>query len=144
MRPTFIAFLFCLFSFSVVSVAQSQQVTPAWVKMMDDPNTNYYEAIKSFEQFWKGKEKPMEEGELINENMNKEAKKEHRNAERKLRNMSPVERQQYDYLTYQFKRFNNWRHEVKQFVQEDGHILSQEERNNIFEQQQQEINNRKH
>lgn len=124
--------------------AQTQAIEPSWVKMMDDPNTNYYEAVNSFEQYWKGKELPMDEGELLNEYISREEKREHNRAERKLRNMSPAERQQYDYLAYQFKRFNNWSHEVKPFVQEDGHILSQEERNKIFEQQQLEINNRKH
>lgn len=144
MKLLFIPLLICLLAFSKVSVAQVPQYTPTWVKMMEDPKTNYYEAVKNFDSFWKGKEMPMEEAELLNEDISKEDKREHHRAEKNLSKMSAADRQQYDYLAYQFKRFNNWRHEVKPFVQDDGHILSQEERNKIFEQQQQEINNRKH
>jgi hypothetical protein len=140
MKPILTILLFSLLSL----VSQAQQATPSWVKMMEDPNVNYYEAVKSFEQFWKGRDLPMEEEELLNENITREEKREHRREERKLKHMTPSQRQEYDYLSYQYKRFNNWRHEMKQYVQEDGHILSQEERNKMFEQQQQEINNRKH
>jgi hypothetical protein len=26
---------------------------PVWIKMMDDPKTNYYEANKAYDEYWK-------------------------------------------------------------------------------------------
>ena len=42
-------------------------------------------------------------------------------------------------LSYQAKRFRNWKKEMMPFVQEDGRILSNEERILIWEKQQEEM-----
>ena len=34
---------------------------PYWIAMMNDPNTNYYEAVEAFEKYWEHREKPTED-----------------------------------------------------------------------------------
>lgn len=102
--------------------------------MMKDPKANYYEAVKAFNLYWKNKEKPIEEMEILNEDMSKHEKREHKRFEKKLSKMTPTQRQAFDELAYQFKRFKDWQRENAPYVQEDGSILSQEERNKIWEQ----------
>ncbi len=107
---------------------------PAWIDMMKDPKANYYEAVKAFNLYWKNKEKPIEEMEILNEDMSKHEKREHKRFEKKLSKMTPTQRQTFDELAYQFKRFKDWQRENAPYVQEDGSILSQEERNKIWNQ----------
>lgn len=118
--------------------AKDNGKNPEWVTMMEDPNVNYYEAVKSFNEFWKGREMPIDEADVLNEEMTGREKREHRRAVRKLKKMSPAERQEFDYLAYQYKRFKNWEHEVFPYVQNDGSILTDEQRRAIWEQQQKE------
>ncbi len=115
---------------------------PNWVVMMEDPQANYFEAVKAFEKFWDGREEPQEEMEIMNEEITGKEKRAHRREERKLRRMSTSERNRYDYLAYQYKRFKNWQHEVLTYVQENGHILTNEEKLAIYQKQQQEMQNR--
>jgi hypothetical protein len=42
-------------------------------------------------------------------------------------------------MKYECKRFDNWKREVKKFVQEDGHILSYDQKLEIWNRQQEEI-----
>jgi hypothetical protein len=117
------------------------KTNPVWINMIDDPNVNYYQAIKAFDLYWEGKTKPMEEDEIKNKK-SKENKKEEREKERLkkiLGKMKPKEREEYNRLQYQYKRFETWKREVKPFVQEDGRILTEQERINIWNKQQEEI-----
>lgn len=106
---------------------------PQWVKMMEDPNTNYFAAIKEYERFWKGKEKPADEEQEMN-----------KGTETANGHIGPVSKREIkearlqDYYRYQCKRFENWKRENKPFVQKDGRILSAEERVKLWEQEQKE------
>ena len=51
-------------------------------------------------------------------------------------NLTQTERAEFDILQYHYKRFKQWKKDVLPFVQEDGRILSNEERMAIWEQQQ--------
>lgn len=135
----FVACVLCL----GVSVACAQQGSniPLWVRAMNDTAANYYEAVQSFNQYWKNKETPIEEAEILNQKIDRRERREIRQTQRKLKNMSPTERQQFDQMAYQFKRFKNWQKEVKPYVQENGHILTVSERQAIWNQQQREANN---
>ena len=102
---------------------------PLWVKMMEDPNVNYYKAVKEYENFWKGKEKTLDEEHLMNKGT--EPVKEH------IRALSKKEiRQQrlMDYYRYECKRFENWEFVNKPYVQSDGHILTADERLKLWQQ----------
>jgi len=147
-----------LFTFSNAKVrAQSVDYknNPEWIKMIDDPNANYFEAIKAYETYWKYHEKPKNEeeemeamaemnySEKMTEAEKEKIEKEHREREKELKKdqkktltkaemKALAEKQE---MTYQCKRFENWIHEVKPFVQEDGRIQSQEERMKIYNEQ---------
>ncbi|MFM6691219.1 MAG: hypothetical protein ACKPHT_07300, partial [Microcystis panniformis] len=49
--------------------------TPRWVFMMEDPNVNFFEAIKEYQNYWKTHKKPISESELF-EKENKRPKEE--------------------------------------------------------------------
>lgn len=103
--------------------------------MIDNPSTNYFEAINAFDSFWADKEKPREEEEM-------EAGEEDRNQPEQSAakvSMTPGEREYNVQLAYHAKRFINWIHEMKPYVQPDGRILNMDERMNIWYRQQAEL-----
>lgn len=123
---------------------------PSWIKMIDDPNVNYYDAVKTYDEYWKTHIKPADEEEEMesgNEDfkerereVKKEIKKEKDRVftEEELKSMN-----ENNLMKYQVKRFEQWKREVMPFVQEDGRILSDKERMEIWEKQQEEIRNQK-
>lgn len=142
------SFYFLLFTcllFTIHSNAQSKTGTsnsmPDWVAMIDNPATNYYVAVKSFNAYWKDRPEP--EGDEDEGKMSKEEKEKHEEFEKRRRVMTPAERQLDDQINYQFKRFKNWANEIKPFVQDDGRILSMDERIAIWNQQQLELKNKR-
>jgi len=100
---------------------------PYWIQMMDDENTNYFEAQKAFEAFWEHREKPVEENEILGEGNEKYINDEKALAKRMKK--LPAESRN---LSFQYKKFLHWTREVKPYVQEDGHILTKAERLKIF------------
>ena len=115
---------------------------PVWIKMIDDPNANYYEAIKAYDLYWKDKIKPIKEEDILNEKLNEKEKEEYELLEKQIAAMTPAEKNEYDLMVYQCKRFSTWKRESLPFVQEDGHILTIEERQQIYYKQQEEIKNK--
>ena len=116
---------------------------PIWIDMMEDSNVNYYQAINAYEAYWKGKEKPEWEDPMMEYYEGKitlkQAKREQRKRARELREMNQQERLEYDKLVYHCKRFEQWKKEVAPFVQEDGHILTEEQKQVIWKQQDAEM-----
>ena len=134
--PLFIGLLFCI----VQTQAQpSTSTLPDWVAMIDNPSTNYHEAIKAFDAYWLGKIKPHEEMDLDEEL----TLQERGERESYFKGLSVAERSRFDLLQYHYKRFKQWKKEVKPYVQEDGRILSQQERIDIWNQQQTESKQQK-
>ena len=118
---------------------QSNPPLPEWVAMIDNPTTNYHEAIKAFDAYWLGKIKPHEEMDLDEEL----TLQERGERESYFKSLSVAERSRFDLLQYHYKRFKQWKKEVKPYVQEDGRILSQQERIDIWNQQQTESKQQK-
>jgi len=149
MKYLMIILILAAFSFRSNAQDQSKQDNvsePAWVKMMEDKNVNYYEAIKVYEAYWKNHKKPLgEEDELAGgkedlKEMQREAKKEQKkDLKRKFTEEDLKKANEEQRLRYQVKRFEHWMREVKPFVQEDGRVLSDEERIAIWKKQQEEI-----
>ena len=92
--------------------------------MMDDTNTNYFEAQNAFNEFWKNRPLPNEENELMGNKPERKksffdtillAKKEKREEESKK-------------YTYEYKRFKHWEQKMLPYVQDDGRILTATER----------------
>lgn len=107
---------------------------PNWIMMMQDPQVNYYDAVKAFETYWEGKIEPEEEEELITEGKITSAEAESLRVVRA--SWTQVQRNEYENIKYQFKRFKDWKRTVFPFVQSDGRILSEQERLEIFQKQQ--------
>lgn len=128
-----LSIVFAVIAFS--SQAQSIKL-PSWVAMIDNESTNYFEAIKAFDYYWKGKIKPIEEMDLKELNEMSAEEKEERS--QYFNSMSVEQRHEYDLLQYHYKRFKQWRKNVFPYVQSDGRILTMVERIAIWEQQQAE------
>jgi hypothetical protein len=125
-----------------VEKAIDYSTTPAWIAMMDDPNVNYYEAMKAFNTYWENRTRP-EGDDVIPSKASKEELREKEERDNELAKMTPQQRQEHNEMAFQYKRFQNWSHVVFPFVQDDGRILSADERMAIWNKQQEEINKQK-
>lgn len=102
--------------------------TPMWIAMMDDPNVNFFEIEKAYEQYWSKHEKPEGEDEAIGEH----AERQKTPSKRKQRKLSAA-----NDLKFAVKKYEVWRDQTLPYVQPDGRILSAEERLQIWKNQQQ-------
>ncbi|MCZ8286099.1 MAG: hypothetical protein O9353_11655 [Bacteroidia bacterium] len=95
--------------------------------MMNDSTVNYFEIKKAFDLFWQNKPLPTEEEEIIGERNGKAREKESF-----LKNLfkSKKEKQEEDSNKYAFayKKFKHWELINLPYVQEDGRILTANER----------------
>jgi hypothetical protein len=129
------------------SAAQADYSTnPIWIKMIDDPNVNYYEALKAYNEYWKqhikpaGEEEEMTPGEKDSQERKLEIKKEIKKDRKNILTEEDLKKQnENNLMKYHVKRFEQWAREMKPFVQEDGRILTDKERIEIWNKQQEEI-----
>jgi hypothetical protein len=142
--------VFLFFSVSHVRAQTDYANNPVWIKMMDDSTTNYYEAQKAFDEYWKhhvkpaGEEEEMAEGEKNSNEREREVRREIKKDWKKTVTEEDLKRQNENVqMKYQVKRFEQWTREVKPFVQEDGRILTSGERMEIWNKQQEEIKKQK-
>lgn len=97
----------------------------AWIAMMDNPKTNYFEAVENFEAFWKDKKKPVEEGELFEKTENG------KDVEKSGDQNEPAVKYYFEY-----KKFKHWQRDIGPYVQADGRILTMDEIIELHKQQQ--------
>jgi hypothetical protein len=119
----------CLFVKAQPATSNTNTDEAVWIKMIDDPNVNYYVAVKAYEDYWKTHEKPADPEDRLGDN---------NLAEKNETSNTPVTKEEKIYearMIYQMKRFEAWMREEKPFVQEDGRILSQDERIAIWKKQ---------
>lgn len=119
---------------------------PKWAIMMEDPDVNFFEALKAYEAFWLTHKKPSSEAETFEtQALDGKAAEDRRIQEERKRVEElglPLEGRDLEiaeYLKYQSKRFEKWVIEVKPWVQDNGHILTYEERQALWLRQQEEI-----
>jgi len=100
------------------------RTNPVWIGMMENPNTNYYEACKAFNLYWEGKIVPAEtEGEAMD--LGKEENIKGREKEEESEEKIPQSSQQY---VYEYKQFMHWRLTMKNMIDvETGRIMSIDE-----------------
>jgi len=142
-----IAFIALLGLQSPLAAQQSAPIeTPKWVLMMEDPNVNFFEALKEYDAYWLTHKKPSSEAETFEtQALDGKAAEERRTEEERKRverlgpPLSGRELEVAEYLKYQSKRFDKWAIEVKPWVQDNGHILTYEERQALWIKQQEEI-----
>jgi hypothetical protein len=133
--------IFCLMFLTIQAFSQKKpsdsdyRKHPYWIEMIKDPKVNYFEAIKAYELFWKGKKMPSEEDEKIGQDKSAENKDEVSRRERRERKREKELQQKYG---LECKKFEHWKMMVKPYVQEDGSILSKEEQLKLWEQQRQQ------
>ena len=112
---------------------------PVWIEMMNDPEANYFETLKAFREFWRGYKLPGEPEELErNDSFEKEVgledQEEDKDKEREKKRVRKS-KEAGDY-SFEVKQFKGWFRDVQPWVQQDGHILSQEERQKLIDSQQ--------
>ena len=96
---------------------------PHWINMMNDPNVNYFEAVKAFETFWKDKPVPMEEEEWEVAGMNK--RKFFSNISFRSKENRKEEESKY---IVEYRQFKMWQESMQAYLRPDGTLLSMEER----------------
>ena len=74
--------------------------------------------------------------ESQNEREQERAEKKEKKIGKRLSKDELKAMEEKNYMILQIKRFENWKREVAPFVQEDGRILSLEERAEIWNKQQ--------
>lgn len=116
---------------------------PIWVDMMNDPAANYFETIKAFREFWTGYEMPGEPEEMEalgrfkrDIGMKENKPKSTTDGPKPVLPRRMMNGKDFD---FEVKQFKGWLREVQPWVQEDGRILSQEERQALILKQQQEL-----
>jgi len=109
---------------------------PYWIEMMDDPNVNYFEAVKAYDTYWKNREKPKEEDEIIGKKLHDSESERHRESwiSRLFSGDKEKESQKY---AFECKKFEHWKMKSEPYVQPDGRILSPEERLKIWKERHQ-------
>lgn len=120
------------FSMEVFSQTKDYEAYPYWIDMIDNPNANMFEANKAYDLYWKQRIKPLDEEEELFDEMSETEKLQFEVLKKHLSTMTPSERQEFDRIKYHVKRFKQWRRDMKPYVQEDGSILSPEERIKIW------------
>ncbi len=106
---------------------------PLWIGMIDNPNTNYYEALKAFDLYFKVNKMPEEPEELAQESI-KNGTYDQIPVSRNLTPKELAEKEAEQELALQIKRFKHWKRDVLPFVQEGGYILNGEERIKLWEE----------
>jgi hypothetical protein len=119
------------------------KMKPVWIKMMQDSTVNYNLAVKAFNIYWENRIRPGEESDKINEKEDRKEERARKRYEEKLTKMSPSERNEFDNINYQYKCFADWMYEVKPFVQQDGSILTPQQRIDTWNKQQARVKKQK-
>lgn len=128
------------FCTDIFSQIKDYEAYPYWIDMIDNPNANMFEANKAYELYWKQRIKPLDEEEELFDEMSETEKVQFEVLKKHLSTMTPSQRQEFDRIKYHVKRFKQWRRDMKPYVQEDGSILSPEERIKIWSDLQSQKN----
>ncbi len=131
---------------SKVEAQADYSSNPVWIKMIDDSTANYYVVMKAYNEYWKthvkpsGEEEEMAEGEKDSKERARETRREIKKDRKKTVTEEDLKKQnENNLIKYHVKRFEQWTRDVKPFVQEDGRILTNHERMEIWNKQQEEM-----
>ena len=117
----------------VLAQTRDNPVKPAWITMMDDPNVNYYEAVKQFDQYWKNRAKPVVENEMFESVEDEKKKEEVKRKKETLNENDPAK-----LYAFEYKKFLWWMRQTEPFVEPDGRIKSMDERVKEWKSQEQQ------
>ena len=117
---------------------------PVWIDMMNDPGANFFETVAAFREFWQGYDLPGEPDEMeANGRFKRDVglktdKPKVAPAQAPAELPKRISPQGWDY-TYEVKSFMGWFRDTQPWVREDGSILQAEERQQLIDNQQQEL-----
>lgn len=129
----FIFLLLCV-TVTTITAGYSQQFTdsqlrewekhPHWITMMDDSTANYFAVTAAFDAFWKDREMPVEEDEVLGADRSEREdegflKRIFRSKEKEARKEKAM-RSKYQ---FEVKKYKHWKLLVQPWIQEDGSIL---------------------
>ncbi|HEX5000968.1 MAG TPA: hypothetical protein VFW78_00595 [Bacteroidia bacterium] len=128
----FVCLLFMMVVKTSVSTGQSFSAkqlqewenSPEWIPMMDDTAANYFEVVAAFEAFWKNREMPVEEDDVLG--AERAEREDEGFLKRLFRSEAKAERKQRairSNYAFEVKKYNHWKLMVAPWVQEDGTIL---------------------
>lgn len=103
-----------------VKAQETKHETPEWIKMMDNPNVNYIEAVSNFNEYWKNKDKPVGEEEIFDTKKSKIEENKEKEA---------------ILYSFEYKKFLLWQKKNLVYVKSDGTLLTQDEKLEIFEKE---------
>lgn len=106
---------------------------PYWIEMMKDPNANYFETINAYNLFWEKRKLPKEEDEVIGQSKTAEAKKTF--LQRWFKSKEEREEEEIKKYALDVKKFKHWQIVTEPYVQEDGRILTADERLKLWQEQ---------
>jgi hypothetical protein len=112
------------------------KASPLWKDMMNDPRANFFEVKKAFQLFWEGKEMPLEEEDIIGEK--RKLKNNFINRTFNARELS--EQQERESLAFDCKKYRWWLLKTEPFIHDDGSIMSDEERLELWKKHYEELN----
>lgn len=103
--------------------------------MMNNPSINYFETVKAYTMFWEKRKMPKDEDDVIGQSKTVEAKKSF--LQRWFKSKEEREEAEIKKYALDVKKFKHWQLITEPYVQEDGRILSADERLKIWQEQQQ-------
>jgi hypothetical protein len=107
------------------------QRNPYWMSMLDDPNANYFETVKAYTLYFEAHPMPKEEDDIIGMKGATETEKKHKGEW--LRHLFSGKKEVSEQeLAFAIKKYKFWCINVTPWVQDDGSILSAEQRLEIL------------
>lgn len=106
---------------------------PRWVRMMDNPTTNYFKAVKSYNRYWRKHFLPGEEKEDLHREVQEE---DPRPLIRKWFQSEEQAKEKSNSLKVEYKKFKKWEYEMLPFVKANGRLMDIDERLAAWKQSQ--------
>lgn len=116
---------------------------PVWIRMMDDPNANYFETIKAFREYYLNRTLPKEpfeneEMEVFEKEVGLISDKESEEKRERRLEKKRTKKTEQDYSA-EVRAFKGWMQGVKPWVRADGSIISVAEQQQMLDKQNQEL-----
>lgn len=110
---------------------------PVWKDMIDQPGVNFFEVQLAFQLFWKDKELPLEEDEVIGER--RHLKNNLLNRTFNARELK--EQQERNALAFDYKKYCWWIKKTEPYIHDDGTVMTYEERLALWKRHYEELDN---
>ena len=125
----------CTTQRSFVGTKPDYSKYPNWVKSMDNPNVNYFDACKQFDKYWSTHfANTNNEEDYDFDNADKDSEKDPRPFYMKVLQSEKKAKERSNELNIEKKKFEKWKLENLPYVKEDGSLMTPEERIEAWKQ----------